>query len=694
MERRSILQKSGTERVDRAIRQAERQALETPLTDAGHPGRWAPMGHILAVAAVLVLADAAKPLHIDDPAYYYNARHLAQNPTHPYAFDIFWYEYPESANAVLAPPVLLYWWSLAIRLFGNDVVLWKLWLFPFGLAFAWSLERLFRRFARGLEIPLLWMTALSPTFLPSFNLMPDVPALALALLAIVIFLEALDRTSYAGAVAAGLLAALAMQTKYTAFTAPAVMIVAALLGRRPVLGLLAALVAGAGFCAWEVFLYYQQGSSHFLFALGLGDAIRRRDAPQLALPLITCIGCVGPAIALMAWVGLGAPTWAVAAGALGTVLGLCLIALQNWQWPIFKIMGGASWASFAAVAWCLLRWPRGTGSQKSRSEWFLLAWLIIELTAYFTISPFPAVRRIMGIVVVLSLLTGRLAARTANEPLPSHVLREALWSSTIVVVACASMKLWEAGVGALAMPALLSVNLAWPAAISNRVKLSHWIAVGGVALGVGFGALDWWDARVRAVAARDILARIRQHDPTPAAMWFTGHWGFQYYAEQAGMRPVIADGTMLHKGDWLVYTLGGQDTQMIWLPPGSFGRVFEMTYDDAVPLTTQHLYLGGAPLDHRDGPRVKFGVGRMNVDYTASTLLPPDLLVRWAAERNRPLPPAAIPSILRAIDQLRDKGTQAITSKMWLARLAQGDEPALREAAARALRSIEAKQRS
>jgi hypothetical protein len=605
------------------------------------------LGHVLAVAVILILADCFKPLHIDDPAYYYNAAHLAHHPFDPYGFDIFWYEYPESANAVLAPPVLLYWWSLAIRLFGENIFLWKLWLLPFSLLFAWSLADLFWRFAPGVEAPLLWLTVLSPTFFPNLNLMPDVPALALALGSVVVFLYAIDRGSYRLALAAGIIAAIGMQTKYTAFTAPVIMLAAASLDRRPGLGFVALSSAAAVFAAWELAVYLHEGASHFWFVLGLKDPIRRGSSPGLAIPLVTCIGGVAPLLALVVLIGLGGGWCTVIAGSIVVLAGYALIAWRDWQWTvlgmpwtILGVMGVLTWAAILVAAWrIVLEGSKTKADGQGRDQWFLIAWLLIELIAYFSISPFPAVRRIMGLVIILTLIVGRLAAqgRLTNN-------------------SCASM---------------------W------------FVAVLGVVLGGGFAALDWWEARVRQSAVAVAIARIHHYDPAPSRIWFTGHWGFQYYAEQTGMIPIIADGEALHAGDWLLLTLAGQDSQMIWFPPGTFDRYSEISPVDLVPLTTEHLYLGDAPIEHHEGPRVRFGIGRMNVNCAATSLLPPELLVRWAAERNRPLPPAAIPSVSRAILQLAESRKTAQSAIPWLKRLAESSDPQLRASAGAALSRID-----
>jgi hypothetical protein len=179
---------------------------------------------LLVLAVLLTFLNALKPLHIDDTAYYHYASHIAAHPLDPYGFDLHWYDFPLPANHVLAPPLVPYWWALGLHLFSDQPLLWKLWLFPFSLLLVLALHRLLRRFARGLELPLLVMAVLSPTVLPSFNLMLDVPALALGLTAVVLFIRAADRQSWRLAVTAGLIAGLAMETKYTALLVPGVML--------------------------------------------------------------------------------------------------------------------------------------------------------------------------------------------------------------------------------------------------------------------------------------------------------------------------------------------------------------------------------------------------------------------------------------------------------------------------------------
>jgi len=91
----------------------------------------------------------------------------------------------------------------------------------------------------------------------------DVPALALSLSAVVLFLRAGDADSIAGAVAAGVVAGIATQTKYTAFLAPVVMALYAASNGKWRLAVPAVLIPFALFAGWEWAIARRYGVSHF-----------------------------------------------------------------------------------------------------------------------------------------------------------------------------------------------------------------------------------------------------------------------------------------------------------------------------------------------------------------------------------------------------------------------------------------------
>src|SRR5205085_7707234 len=207
----------------------------------------------------------------------------------------FWYQQPQPAMTVLAPPVFCYWWALAIRLLGDNPANWKLLLLPWFALFATVVRVLTERVARPLESEVFWLIVLSPAVLPGINFMLDFPALTLSLVALGVLLSALELGSIGLAIRSGVWAGLAMQTKYTALLCPAVLLLAAWhgpparRGHNLRLGFVAVGTAVALFAAWELFVFARYGQSHFLYHLAAGRAAWA-DKLSLFWPLFGLLG--------------------------------------------------------------------------------------------------------------------------------------------------------------------------------------------------------------------------------------------------------------------------------------------------------------------------------------------------------------------------------------------------------------------
>lgn len=516
---------------------------------------------LLLLAALLTLLNAFKPLSIDDPVYLCYAEQIAAHPSDPYGFVLFGCD---SAQHTLAPPVALYYWAGVLRLCGDYPFVWKLAFFPFSLLFVVSLHRLCNRFAAGLEMPLTVMVALSPAFLPAWNLMLDLPALSLSLSALVLFFHAVERGSLGKAALAGLVAGLAMQTKYTAFVAPAVLLLYGLLFRRFGYGVSATALALLVFVSWEGFTAVRYGEAHFLVHVGQrqgGLLLKQR----LILPLLGTLGGVASWSGLLALVALGASRRRLLLAVVAVVVGFVMVALvPEASQVLVRAAGGQSRMTMSGTIFGLFGvcialttlavvrrlWQGKPSSSTMRIEWFLLLWLGLETAGYFVLTPFPAARRVLGVVVVGTLLTGRLAAQTCLT-----VERRRL----------------------VCVPVFVSVLL-----------------------GLGFYAVDFRESRAQEKVARQAARWIHQHDPH-ATIWFVGTQGFQYYAQRAGMAPLLP-GIVLQPGSW--YVTDGtipQDERAHF--PGR-GPDETLQVGDAVPLRTQLCYYGsGTPLEHLSGPR-------------------------------------------------------------------------------------------
>lgn len=470
---------------------------------------------LAALAVILTVLNAAVPLTGDDGAYHVVAQHFRAAPFDPYRGSfVFWgVEWPPLV--FLAPPVLPYWWALAIAIFGDHAIAAKLALLPFAAILVAALHALFRRFADAAAMPFTWIAVLSPWILPSFNAMLDVPALALALSAVAVYLRAADRSAWALAIAAGALAGLAMQTKYTAATAPAVMLLHGAMSRRPACALLAAAAAGSLFAGWEALIWSHYGQSHFVEAFSQRTGIWSQSVRlrQLLYGLVANTGPLAcgilPLLAFALW---RRPLAAIAAGLTATAA-LAAIAAGFDRWPaaaatglsaervptlltLCGLLGLAVFALFNALA--LRQWRDGRGAAPFA---FLLGWLAIELAAYFVLSPFPAARRGIGVLVVALLIVAQALSAAPDRVQTRRAVRAAMPFAVV-----AGLAFWTLG----------AIDAA------NLVRLAE-------------------DA---AAAAR------RSAGDAPA--WFLSTLSFDHHAAASGLRPLLVGRTILHAGDRVV----------------------------------------------------------------------------------------------------------------------------------------------
>jgi hypothetical protein len=503
--------------------------------------------------------NAAKPLHIDDATYYRFARQAFLHPTDPYGFSILYFNRPLPANHVLAPPVVPYWWAAGMRLLGDEPWLWKIWFLPFAALFLFSLWDLLQAFAPRHAGWLLVGIVLGPAVFPGFNLMTDIPAQALALAAIATFRRAEKGTglffSRSGmkqassaekdsrplflAVLSGVLAALAAHTKYTGFLSLAVIALYALtvgpVSRRSIrLAFLSIITALALFSSWEIFIARRYGESHFLFHLG-NQASASGSKMHLFVPLATLLAYLAPGLIVMAFI-------------ISLKVGLSYFsgqAAENTEVP---------------------------GAQKDQRPLFLIAWLAVEIAGYFLLSPFAAARRIIGTVIVGTMLVGRLTSASG----------------------------WDAICLRLAM--LLTALL-----------------------GLGYAALDWREADGERQAAIAAVNRIRTDAPG-RTIWYCGYWGFQFYAERAGARQVVPayqpiasnipllSPSHVQRGDWMIAPATDIPQQRIAIEH-DVRLASPVVIDDKIPLRTAGAYyLSSTPLEPKIGPRVGIAIGEIQRD--------------------------------------------------------------------------------
>lgn len=125
-----------------------------------------------------------------------------------------------------------------------------------------------------------------------------------------------------------------------------------------------------------------------------------------------------------------------------------------------------------------------------------------------------------------------------------------------------------------------------------------------VVLAALFYGVDMRDAFVEKWAAERSSAAMQQLDRS-AGHWYTGRWGFQFYAERTGMKPVFPDRSELRPGDLVAVTDGEYWTKPLkdHLNRYDLEAISDVTIDDAFPLKTMiGFYNSGMPIHRRVGP--------------------------------------------------------------------------------------------
>ncbi len=566
---------------------------------------WRTWGMLLGLAALVTITNAFKPLHIDDGYYYFRAAHIAEHPLDPLGNEILYHQWPQSAFDYYVPPVVPYWFASAVALFGERPFLWKLWFLPFSLALVVGVFHLLKRFARPVALPMTAVIALCPAYLPSWNLMLDMPLLALSTASLALFLVACERDSTRWALWAGVVAGLAAQTKYNGLLSVPVIVTYALLQRKWRLGLLASIAAGGVFLAWECFTLAKYGRSHFHWSLLHPDNVSG-TWPRMRMVRALCLtlGATLAPIALFEVLTWKGGRWLAAAGVALVVFGFSWLTDHLDESPVYAAFAVALGLTTTTALVRLWRTPSAaapTSAGWRRTGTFLALWLGLEIASYLVLQPFGAVRRVLGVALVV-----------------------------MVIAASGAAAAWQP---------------AWRPWLRGLVAFSALI-------GGGFATLDAREAWVSRDSARRADQTIRESQSEPT-IWYLGHWGFTYYAQQLGMKPIIPDHSQLKRGDWLIFP-DRVHKPMVQLLAKTvpIRNITTNVHDDGVPLETlPYFYSGASPIKHRVNPRMQVTIFRVTEDFVPETSWKAKKMSEWLQiRRDMDVTLYAIPALKRFLE--------------------------------------------
>lgn len=461
-----------------------------------------------AIVALTTLPFAAKAAHIDDVYFLEVARNILKDPLRPFAGavaleDIDYLVFAEAGrcpttfDSMSHPPLVPYVMALVAWLAGGfkEVPL-HLTFVLFAMGAALAMYDLAARFTRPPLLATLLLVS-SPLFVMSaHSLMTDMPALAFSLAALALFIRGADGGAGRTMLIAGVLAGLAIVTRYSALLVlPLFGVYAvaqgrvrqawpALLGTAGVLGLWA-----AHNLAVHGELHILASARHYRLFFAEGGLDWAGLLKKTLADLSGIGGTSFAAAVLLLATGLRrrVVTFGLSAFAAAMVFVARPAGIERLHlYSVLEVIAVA--ASFAGGVLLLVEalWPdreetRGLGVL-DRDGAFLTSWLLLAGGGALLLLPFGAARYMLPVLPPLWIL---LVRRLRNHD-----------------------------------PGL------------SRTRPAARLVVGqGLALSLLLGGVD----EEYAGRYRELAVRIRESYPE-RDLWFVGEWGFRYYMSEAGGR--------------------------------------------------------------------------------------------------------------------------------------------------------------
>jgi 4-amino-4-deoxy-L-arabinose transferase-like glycosyltransferase len=468
------------------------------------------MALLAAVTLGLLLPFIHKAFHIDDPLFLWTARHVQVRPMDFYGFPVNWYgrEMP-MAEVMKNPPLTAYCLAGAAMFVGwGETGLHLAFLVP-ALAVVFGTYLLAKELCSRPVLAAL-LAALTPVFLLSCtSVMCDTMMLAFWVWAVLLWREGTKEHSVAKSLAAAVLMSLCALTKYFGISLIPLLAVYAMrfpgARWRRWLGplLLPVLVLGA--YQWYTGRLYSHGL--LTDAAGYAQWERVQKGPGFYAELLVGVtfvgGCLAPllfftpflwsqrALTIGALVALALLVPAVLAGHIGrfqleTDDGFKLDTILQ---QIVFIFGG-----LCALALAITDWR----DHRDADSLLLVLWYLGTFTFAGAVNWTVNGRSILPMAPAMGILLVRR----------------------------------------------LGLGKGWLPAPTKRGIL--WLVLPAMALGL----TATWSDYALAGAAREAAREICEKFGRPGQqLWFQGHWGFQYYMELHGAKPLDFYKTIAHEGD-------------------------------------------------------------------------------------------------------------------------------------------------
>jgi hypothetical protein len=478
---------------------------------------------LLAVICVATLAPfAGKAYHIDDTLFLKLAQQIQQHPLDFFGFQVNWHFTPKPmAQETRNPPLWGYALAAAASVLGFGEVGLDCFAIVPAIFAIWGTYRLAER-CTGRPMFAAIATLFMPAFLvSSTSVMCDTAMLALWMWSLVLWLEGLDAGSKSKLVCSGVLIGLCAVTKYFGISlVPLLLVYTAAQQRRISLTLAALFIPIIIFAAYQALTYALYGQNLLYEALSFARGVQAKSGAVVSL-----------------W-------WRLFVGL--SFLGGSTLALLFFAPFLLKTRGLVYWAASIGIVGWLIH----------------LAYPSTEI--YRSIDTERTREIVLGHQAVFATIgLGVIALACADWWRRRDSISLLLWLWVVGVYLFTAAINWTANVRSI-LPAVPAVAILITRELDRvgprMTRFKIWVPV--VATGIIALAVAYADEKLADSSRAGAQKALALFPPQFGRAWFEGHWGFQYYMEQAGATAVDANNTDdIRVGDYVVIPMQNADVR-------------------------------------------------------------------------------------------------------------------------------------
>lgn len=442
---------------------------------------------------VLTLININKAFHIDDSFYLKAAEYLQNNPAKPMSGLINWGDDPTPMYSHNQPPLFFYLIAVVSGLFGTGEIALHLFFSVFTFLALFFFQKITRVLSVQKPNTLLILFALCPATIINQNLMVDMPILAIILGVLYFLLRAKASGKLTDYAIAALLIGVGLLIKYSMLPLLVVLFILILINRDHTK--LVVLIIPIGFLSlWSLWNYMEYGSIHIIDRPGGVIHVNKLWAFIIGLGSISTF--------LISFIS-GFSRSGITKVAVYSVLTLVTVSviLFYFQFIEEELYSQYLTVSFFITGFLVLviltiefvRFIRKDLSSFFSSNRFVVLLFLASISMFVILfGPFIATRHILLVVPFMLLFGSRLIDNAG-------------------------------------------VNI-------NRLSI-----IATVLLGLLLGISDWKYADYYREQASSIVITGTEN------IWTVGHWGWQWYSKQNGMRQYNTNQSIVSEGDYFVY---------------------------------------------------------------------------------------------------------------------------------------------